>query len=527
MSLLENRVSDQEAHASSICHGLEGTVVSRDRFKKRFAGLERSYGTYTINEAVKTASGKKEGKAQTVHRQLTDDVWERHLEGKQGLGICPITDDATCNFGAIDVDRYDLDLPGLERMVISADLPLIPCRTKSGGAHLYLFLAEPVEAQLVRKKLAEWSVILGCSGSEIFPKQDRLLRPDDAGSWINLPYFTGDRTTRYAIIKGAAATLAEFLDHADQIQVTKKQLKKITPKIDEVLLGAPPCIQALITNGIGDGMRNEAAFALGVFARKKFGTDWESMLAHFNQNYINPPLTPQELGGIAKSLDRKDYAYPCKHQILAGACDRNLCLQREFGVAGAGTDPGVAITGLVKILTDPPTWVVTVNEKRIQLGSTEDLIIQRRFNVLVVETINVLPKAVKAQAWERIVQKLLEEVVEMEAPKDAGRVGQLMGTIDYFLTERPKARTVEELLLGKCFIEDGVTYFRSSDLMKFLDTNKIKGIGAREIWNLLSQIGASTKRFRVKNRHIRCWGVAVVQMESTEIPAHETEQPEF
>lgn len=498
-----------------------------DRFSRRFAGLERSHGVYVLDSnAPPDPKGKRTGQAWTEPTGASEADWEAHLLGRRGLGMCPIRDDSTCVFGAIDFDRYDVDLIDLDRRVTSHDLPLIVCRTKSGGAHLYLFASEPIEARLIRSKLAEWSVALGCSGSEIFPKQDRLANRDDGGSWINLPYFGGDDTTRYAMRDGASIGLEEFLDRADSLAVRGETLKKIKPKIDGLLDGAPPCIQSLIGSGIGPGIRNEALFALGVFARKKYSSDWEQMLFRLNQEYIDPPLTPKELGAIAKSLDRKDYAYPCKHAALSSSCDRSLCLSREFGVAGAGSDPGVSIEQLKKILTDPPTWTVQVEGKEIQLESTEDLLSQRRFNSTVVEKLNVLPRTIRPQAWERIVQKLLDHVEETEAPPDAGRSGQFMGMVDYFLLERPKAQNKEGILLGKCFIDGGMAYFRSSDLMKFLDAGKMK-ITAREAWNHLREVGATTKKIKIKHRAVRCWGMPKREEQEVEIDPDVPDEPEF
>jgi hypothetical protein len=57
-----------------------------------------------------------------------------------GIGIVPIRDDATCVWGAIDIDLdKEPNLTVLAKQVHKLELPLIVCRSKSGGAHLYLF----------------------------------------------------------------------------------------------------------------------------------------------------------------------------------------------------------------------------------------------------------------------------------------------------------------------------------------------------------------------------------------------------
>ena len=110
-----------------------------------FAGLDRAYGTYQVTDA----EGKKlSGQARTVQQPLTRDVWELHLSGERSLGVIPIRDDNTVAFAAIDIDTYPLDLVALEAQIAELGLPLVVVRSKSGGAHLYLFIEEGIAAQV-------------------------------------------------------------------------------------------------------------------------------------------------------------------------------------------------------------------------------------------------------------------------------------------------------------------------------------------------------------------------------------------
>ncbi len=476
-----------------------------ERFSGAFSGLTRAYGTFAIDQKKKNGT-KVKGRARTVHGELTRESWEAHLEGRVGLGVVPIRNDGTCLFAAIDVDVYDLDLEVEERKIQDLGLPLVPCRTKSGGAHLYLFLSEPVQASVVREKLVEWSFSLGHTGAEIFPKQDQLRSRDDAGSWINLPYFGGDRTVRYAVRDGKALGLAGFLDLVDEVRIEASALKKLTVVQNDEWAEAPPCLARIAKVGVSEGGRNEIMFAMGVFA-KKLGGDWVSLLEKWNAEFFDPPLEPIELAAVVKSLERKEYAYTCSHAALAAVCDRALCFKRKHGVGGASRDPGVELTDLLKILTDPPTWIIKVNGEEVRLDSTEDLLSQAKFNRIVVERLNLLPNVIRPQAWGQIIRELLDTVKEAEAPEDAGRVGQFRNLVDYFVTERPRARNREELMIGKCLIEDGIAWFRSGDLLKFLEQSKFKNASAKEAWSMLRDSGAETRRIKVKGKVIRCWGI--------------------
>ena len=104
-----------------------------------FKGLERAHGRYDL--ATENQGGQKQGgTARTVQETLTLHEWELHLKGERGLGVIPIRDDNKVYWGAIDIDVYDLNLEEFSKSLSSS--PIIPCRTKSGGLHLYVFFKE-------------------------------------------------------------------------------------------------------------------------------------------------------------------------------------------------------------------------------------------------------------------------------------------------------------------------------------------------------------------------------------------------
>jgi hypothetical protein len=480
-------------------------------FFYRFRGLMRAYGTYAINKGQAPGDKTKiQGTAQTFAGEVTPQLWELHLTGKQGLGIVPINDDGVCFFGAIDIDVYTgLILKNLEKQINQLNLPLIVCRTKSGGAHLYLFLKEEgASAKLVRSKLMEWAVALGYPRVEVFPKQVRLANTKDFGSWINMPYFEGTRTLRYAIRYEESLTPREFLQYAEEKSITTEDLLKIQIPVDDLLTDAPPCLQSLSISGFHETTRNNSLFSLGVYCRKRFGDIWEAQLDLMNRQFMKPPLDSREVTTIIKSLKKKDYFYKCKDQPLMGVCNRDICLTRQYGVGKEQNDPGVTFGGLTKILTQPPHWIITVDSSRIELKATRDLTVQDRFLDICVEKANILPKKLKHYIWHDIVRELLAKVDTIEAPEDAGTDGQFMFLVEQFCSDRAAARNRDELILGKPWTESGWTFFRSGDLLKFLDQNRFREVTtSREAWAILRRYDAQNKQFNVKGKCVRCWGI--------------------
>ena len=224
-------------------------------FATRFAGLRQAYGTFTASNDQRE-DGKENGKNITISKELDDDavlqLWDNHLAGKQSIGIVPIDENNSCVWGAIDVDEYQLDLKSLSKKIAKYELPLIVCRSKSGGAHVYLFVSEPVSASMIQRKLRQLAAALGFGQAEIFPKQTQLLlERGDRGSTLNMPFFGGENSTRYAYgLKGEALSPQEFLTLAEEKCLTPESLEslEINPLTENIdwLDQSPPCLQHLV-----------------------------------------------------------------------------------------------------------------------------------------------------------------------------------------------------------------------------------------------------------------------------------------
>ena len=168
------------------------------KFKSIFDGLQAAYGYFRIEKTA--ANGKNTGKAGILRQPRTDGLWEAHLKGTgQGLGIIPINENNQCKWGCIDIDEYPLDHKLLIEKIRRMKLPLVVCRSKSGGAHCFLFSAEWVDAKDMQHALQNISAALGYGDSEIFPKQITLhLERGDVGNFLNLPYNHPEYPGRFA-----------------------------------------------------------------------------------------------------------------------------------------------------------------------------------------------------------------------------------------------------------------------------------------------------------------------------------------
>ena len=241
------------------------------KFKKIFEGNNSAYGQLILSGATND-KGKADGKAFIKRQPVTDNLWEDHLAGKDpALGVIPINEDNMCKWGCIDVDVYNVDHLVLMRNIKGFSFPLVTFRSKSGGAHLFLFAKEFIPASLMQSKLKAMSEALGYAGSEIFPKQTVIhVDKGDTGNFLNLPSHGGVRGLRYTFESGGnAASLESFYSIYDEWAQTREEIEaiKIKEKVQdkEAFKDGPPCLNKLAEEGFGEGSRNNELFKIAVF----------------------------------------------------------------------------------------------------------------------------------------------------------------------------------------------------------------------------------------------------------------------
>ena len=478
-----------------------------ERFIERFSGLQRAYGTTTITGL--RDDGKNQVNSYVQRGEPTVDLWEEHLGGEEpSLGIIPITDDNTCRWGCIDIDDFTIDLKTVNAELRKREFPLILCRSKSGGAHLFLFTREYISAALMRLRLTEMAASLGFASHEVFPKQTQILSErGDTGNFLNLPYFGGDNTTRYSLNeKGEVNTLEQFLNYADSKELTEKEITdfKIVSETVPALKEGPPCLQYLISQGFPQGTRNNGLFNLGIYAKLFDPDNWETLLEEYNREYLSPPLGSSEVLTILKQLKTKDYHYKCNDQPIASHCNSGMCKTRKFGISPLTAMPSFG--SLTKQNSNPPVWFLDVESNRLEM-STEDLQNQTRFQRACMETIDKMPPKMSERAWQGVIQNLLDNVTIIEVPQDASIEGQFQDLLESFCTDRAQAQAKEEILLGKPFTENNQTSFRLSDLEAYLQRHNFRYFSRPKITARLRDLGASHSGQNIKGRFVNLWSV--------------------
>ena len=428
-----------------------------EKFKNIFKGLERAHGCTKVSEAGENGI-KVKGQSFVVRQPVTDELWLKHLQGTQSLGIIPINEDNQCVWGCVDIDSYaGFDHKKLIEQIKQLKLPLVVCRSKSGGAHVFLFTTESVSAERMRDKLTEIKTALGYGGSEVFPKQIQLKSQDDTGNFLNLPYFNGDDTTRYAFLEnGNAASLDGFYglyQRNVQQDITKIKIERPKSDYDD----APPCIELMAMNKIPEGGRNNAMFHFGVYAKKKWPAEWKSRITMFNIAASTSPLSESEVDIIKRQHDKKDWGYKCNDVPMCNLCDKKLCRSRKFGIGEEIVFP--ALTDLQKIKLEKPYYYLNVDGERLHLENVKFLKQQSLFQEACMEQLDFKPPTVKPKDWDMIINPLMKNHEPVEAPEGVTTADQLTNHLEEFCLNRHIGSDVTDLKKGGVWTNGGYHHF--------------------------------------------------------------------
>jgi hypothetical protein len=493
------------------------TPSEAERFFQLLRGDGTSHGTYSVAEE-RSDSLKLEIKAtaRTVREPPTVALWEKHLAGERSLGIVPIREDDTCVWGAVDVDVYTVDHAAIQKQLDSVQVPGIVCRTKSGGAHVYMFFSEAIPAKTLMMRLRELASLLGYGDSEVFPKQTTIMRDKgDLGSWLNMPYFGGDR---YAVrADGRGLSAGGFLTRAEASRITLEQLMLLPLRqtVAEFSDG-PPCLEALAGIGFTQGMQNNGMFALGTLAKKMRPDDWEPLLEQWNRDYMRPPIPQTNFAQVVKSVKRKDYNYRCNDQPIVSFCNVSLCRTRKFGVGMQGGAPSLSAISYMK--TDPPVFFVSLKSGGTVECGPEALMESRKFQLAVFSQIQETMPLYETDVWLRMLSKLMEGAVVIEAPREVSVGGHFEELLEQFCTDRHAADVREDVLLGKPWTDpSGKTWFRIRDLEAHLVRAKFD-FPRTKIATAIRDLGGGNTQVDIRGKNTRMWFIPPGQLSWQTVP---------
>jgi hypothetical protein len=487
--------------------------------------------TYVKNELPKTRpeQGEKIKTVITNNRgEVNSELIAHHLEGDFGVGICPVCADNKCYFGVLDIDYYKGRIRKMLDLIREYQLPLLPFRSKSGGLHCYLMLSKAITAKKMRETLEKISYIFslnelyGKGKVEVFPKQDKA---EGFGSSITLPYFNvGSEYTYLLDLEGSK------IDFNDALIYIKRHITTIED-VEEALENlpyndAPPCLQRiLLTQAVGseDSGRNNFLFSFAIYARKKYGEDFEGYVKEVNEGFESP-LEDSIVEQICSSVRNNEYTYRCKDIPCNDFCNKTECRKREFGL---GRDKGhfsnVDFSGQIyRYNAEDPYYVWQLrlvgqeNWVEVRFKNEGDILEQFNFAKLCVRYLNHAPTKVSANDWYAILNTVLPKIIniEVKAEVDTSEKAILHNEfISYLSNKQAKRDSPYQIRAGLAYYEnkDGVGkyYFMHNGFIEYLNNKKVR-FDVSVLSENLREFGAEPDTFIYFNsngeqRSCPCW----------------------
>lgn len=467
-------------------------METAERFARLFRGFKTRFGKFRIDG--QSEKGKLTGKADTVNQPVSLSDYAKHLAKVEGVGIIPLTEDNKVYFAAIDIDVYPISHSEIAKRL--EELPVIVTRSKSGGAHVWLFCEMGAPAQLARDVLKHWAAELGYGGCEIFPKQSERAGPTDVGNWINLPYFGDTRVAVSPVKRGDSIEIEDlplevFLSIAEQCaqHVTEDWLQNVAMEVRAQRDGTqstedwedgPPCLQRLLVGNpkakkeelrlpqITEGGRNTTFFNAAVYLFRKYGNVEivREKLVAINLG-LNLGLTITEIEVLVKQ-GAKDYGYQCQSPPLCNFCARSVCAKRRHGVGSKPKDLAVEISGMTIIETDPTTYAFNVDGKRVRMEG-DSLLNQHRLRRLLLDATGRIFPPMREDAFYDLIQSYVDSGTRIEAPPETDSVSDLRALLAEFITTKKTTRP-DRYHMGSVYWDENErwAYFKFQDFLGWL-----------------------------------------------------------
>ncbi len=476
-------------------------TVIMDRYIEFFSGYRNAYGVADFNHPdsyIDSVTGKKKPVYRWNFEELTNEIYQQHLEGKLSIGIQPCTESALVKFGVIDIDPKDYEDFNKKNYIDTIQqyrLPLLPVESKSGGLHLFLFMDAFTDSKTVKSFLTNLLSLFGLKqDTEIFPKQTQLTKDSETGQlrpgqFINLPYFGEER--KALNVDGTAFTLDQFMKVISANLVTKERLKEITEEIentsmegvDQEFVDGPPCLAAIskISNNENFDGKDRFMYNYHVMVKMKYPDNWQQRVKNAPVKYFSGQHAnawdDKILNAKVKSWNRSSKGYTCTQSPLSEHCKKGICVKKKFGVLSGSKGSYPVLTNLKKIDLDPePEYEFDVTKPdgigtaTVHCKNVEHLNDQRKRRNSISKAAGFLPPLIKNDEEQTVMDALYLTQKVVQPPVGTSPREKLHDVI-HGKINGPKATSDAAFKTGSVLIEGDYAFFKFD---KFYDKLKAK-----------------------------------------------------
>jgi len=254
--------------------------------------------------------GHEEGRC--VKEPLTHEVFQRHLDGVQAVGVypmVPINDIYHVAWGCSDIDIDDLaGARKIQSALQAVDVVSFVERSRSKGYHVWVFAENVVPASDMRRMLLCAHQVAEYPAREVNPKQETLGR-GQYGNYVRLPYFNAeDMSTPHRRIlddDNKPMHLNEFVSSA-LMSRTRRELIADLAKLWKEPVTPPAVIDMSQTIGVKEALMQLSPLGKVIWRDGPLPTkDRSTTLARLGHECVRSCMSPSETKIVLLDADRR------------------------------------------------------------------------------------------------------------------------------------------------------------------------------------------------------------------------------
>jgi hypothetical protein len=177
--------------------------------------------------------------------------------------------------------------------------------------------------------------------------------------------------------------------------------------------------------------------------------------------------------------------------------------------------------------SDPPRYFLNVDDRRIEISSTEDLMAHKKVIQACIEQLNKGIPNMALNDWNQTYTELLENISIDYPPEEVTKKGEFKELLEEFILHQGEALSIEDVFLGKSYTEDGFTYFALKDLMDHLKRNDFKEGRSWVTVRLREEYQAEDLTKRIKKVKVRLWKMKEILSDDVELDVPDMKRPEI
>lgn len=177
--------------------------------------------------------------------------------------------------------------------------------------------------------------------------------------------------------------------------------------------------------------------------------------------------------------------------------------------------------GLSRLGTNPPSFGLAIDGSILAM-SPADLLSLKKVKSKAIETLCYVPfQGMKTAEWEILINSLLKDVKQEDAPADASAQAHYVGCIYDWLETTPSAERPEDVEAGRPIKKEDGYFFRMNDAINYLVKHHRITVDPSELFRVVKATGGGNQTIRL-GKLFKLWFLPI-HKEEVEAPAPDME----